>query len=143
MRGNLPDWRTLPACAKVARRSTRSPLEKRRTAGRIVSHATPTTSELERLVDLSLDMLCVTTLSSRFLVVNPAWTLTLGWSEEELRACRVIDLVHPDDRERALAAATRLAEPGTELQDFEMRVRHKDGSHPRVLSDSPHRREGA
>src|SRR4051794_34868491 len=81
-------------------------------------------------------MLCVTTLSSRFLVVNPAWTLTLGWCEEELRGRRVIELVHPDDRERAHAAAARLTEPGTELHDFDMRVRHKDGSYRWILWSS-------
>src|SRR4051812_11648688 len=101
-----------------------------------MSHATSTRAEFQRLVDLSLDMLSVTTLSSRFLVVNPAWTLTLGWSEEELRGRRVIELVHPEDRERALAAADRLAEPGTELQDFEIRVRHKDGSYRWILWSS-------
>src|SRR3954452_16171511 len=110
MRGNLPDWRRPPACAKVARRSTRSPSKSAGLRGEIVSHTTATTSELERLVDLSLDMLCVTTLSSRFLLVNPAWTLTLGWTERELRGRRVIELVHPDDRERALAESIRLTE---------------------------------
>ena len=94
-----------------------------------MSNATATTSELERLVDLSLDMLCVTTLSGRFLVVNPAWTLTLGWCEQELPGRRALDLVHPDDRERMLAEGARLTEPGTEVHDFEVRVRHKDGSY--------------
>jgi PAS domain S-box-containing protein len=94
-----------------------------------MSHATATTSEFERLVDLSVDMLCVTTLSSRFLVLNPAWTLTLGWSEEELRGRRVFDLVHPDDRERAMAEGERLREPGAEAHDFEMRMQHRDGSY--------------
>jgi PAS domain S-box-containing protein len=101
-----------------------------------MSHATSTRAEFERLVDLSLDMLCVTTLSSRFLVVNPAWTLTLGWSEEELRDRRFIDLVHPEDRERSLAEAARAAQPGTEVQDFEVRVRHRDGSYRWILWSS-------
>src|SRR3954454_285178 len=87
-----------------------------------------TTSEFERLVDLSVDMLCVLSLSSRFLVVNPAWTLTLGWSEEELRGRRAFDLIHPDDRERALLEGARLRERGAEAHDFEVRCMHKDGS---------------
>src|SRR3954454_18900447 len=94
-----------------------------------MSHATSTRAEFELLVDLSLDMLCVTTLSSRFLVVNPAWTLTLGWGEEELRGRRVVDLIHPDDRERAFTVSAGVTEPGTEVQDFEARVRHRDGSY--------------
>jgi PAS domain S-box-containing protein len=88
-----------------------------------------TATEFERLVDLSVDMLCVTTLSSRFLMLNPAWTLTLGWHEEELRGQRAFDLVHPDDQARTLEAAARLKERGGEVYDFEMRVRHRDGSY--------------
>src|SRR3954470_107902 len=103
---------------------------------RAMSHATATTSELERLVDLSVDMLCVTTLSSRFLVVNPSWTLTLGWSEEELRGRRVSDLVHPGDSERALAEAARLREPGTEIHDLELRLQHRDGSYRWIMWSS-------
>src|SRR5690349_5643813 len=87
-----------------------------------------TTSELERLVDLSVDMLCVMSLSSRFLVVNPAWTLTLGWSEQELRGRRAFGLVHPEDRERALVEGARLREPGAEVHDLELRFLHKDGT---------------
>lgn len=84
---------------------------------------------LERLVDLSVDMLCVATMSGRFLVVNPAWCLTLGYGEEELRGGRAIELVHPEDRERTLAEASRLAVPGVEVVDFENRLMHRDGSH--------------
>ena len=97
-------------------------------AGWDVTGERATTSELERLVDLSVDMLCVLSLSSRFLVVNPAWTLTLGWSENELRARRAFDLFHPDDRERVLIEGARLRERGAELHDFEVRCMHKDGS---------------
>src|SRR3954464_13849698 len=97
-------------------------------AGRDLTRERATTSELERLVDLSVDMLAVMSLSSRFLVVNPAWTLTLGWSEDELRGRRAFELIHPDDRERALLEGARLREPGAEVHDFEARCMHKDGS---------------
>jgi PAS domain S-box-containing protein len=97
-------------------------------AGWDLTRERATTSELERLVDLSVDMLCVMSLSSRFLVVNPAWTLTLGWPEAELRGRRAFELIHPDDRERALLQGARLREPGAEVHDFEVRCRHRDGS---------------
>jgi PAS domain S-box-containing protein len=86
------------------------------------------TPELERLVDMSVDMLCVATTSGFFLVLNPAWSVTLGWSESELRGRRAIDLIHPGDRASALAEARRLAAPGAEIQDFEARFLHADGS---------------
>ncbi len=92
--------------------------------------ATARSSELERLVDLSLDMLCVATMSGRFLVVNPAWCLTLGYDEDELIGrCSCFELVHPDDRERTLAEASRLTVPGVEVVNFENRFLHRDGSH--------------
>lgn len=94
-----------------------------------MSNATATSAEFERLVDLSVDMLCVTTLSSRFLVLNPAWTLTLGWGEDELRGRRASELVHPADQRRTRSEAARLREPGAEVHDLEIRVRHKDGSY--------------
>src|SRR3954452_9884501 len=94
-----------------------------------MTQASATTSEFERLLDLSVDMLCMTTLSGRFLVLNPAWTLTLGWSEEELRGRRVLDLVHPDDRDRNAAEAARFTRPGAEVRDVGARVRHKGGSY--------------
>jgi PAS domain S-box-containing protein len=86
-------------------------------------------SELERLVDLSVDMLCVCTLSGRFLVVNPACCLTLGYEERELVGRSGISLVHPDDRARTAAEAERLKVPGLEIVNFENRFLHRDGSH--------------
>jgi PAS domain S-box-containing protein len=94
-----------------------------REARRLASSA-----ELERLVDLSVDMLGVATMSGRILVVNPAWSLTLGWAEEELRGRKALDFVHPDDRAHTLAEAARLAVPGTEIHDLELRMVHRDGS---------------
>jgi PAS domain S-box-containing protein len=101
-----------------------------------MSRATATTSEFERLVDLSVDMLCVTTLAGRFLILNPAWTLTLGWSEEELRGRSVLDFVHPDDAGNALAEAARLRERGAEVHDFELRLRRRDGSYRWIMWSS-------
>jgi PAS domain S-box-containing protein len=94
----------------------------------VAGRAGASSSELERLVDLSLDMLCVATIAGRFLVVNPAWTLTLGWSEAELRGGRTVELVHPDDRDETLAEVERLKQPGAEVRDFEARFLHRDGS---------------
>jgi PAS domain S-box-containing protein len=85
--------------------------------------------ELDRLVDLSVDMLGVATMSGEILAVNPAWSLTLGWSEDELRGRKALDFVHRDDRPRTLLKLGDLATPGTEIQDFEVRLRHRDGSY--------------
>ena len=44
-----------------------------------------------------MDMLCIVHLDGRFQRVNPAFQKVLGFSEEELLATRVFDLLHPDD----------------------------------------------
>ncbi len=41
--------------------------------------------------------------------------------------------VHPDDRERALAALRSCTEGGASSYEVEYRFRHKDGSYIRVL----------
>jgi PAS domain S-box-containing protein len=84
--------------------------------------------ELDRLVDLSIDMLGIATMSGRILAVNPAWSLTLGWSENELRGRKALEFVHPDDRERTLRQSAELATPGNEIHDLEIRLLHRDGS---------------
>ena len=86
------------------------------------------TPELERLVELSVDLLSVATLGGELVVVNPAWTRTLGWSEAELRGASVFELVHPEDRETAAELTRVLRRPGGEVRDLENRFLHKDGS---------------
>jgi PAS domain-containing protein len=65
--------------------------------------------ERDRLFRLSLDLLCIAGLDGRFKQVNPSWTRVLGWSEEDLLSHLVVDFMHPDDRERTLAARAGLA----------------------------------
>ena len=59
---------------------------------------------------------------------NPAWTTCLGWTVDELRAKRLLDLVHADDRPALEAAVAKLGE-GTETVAFETRSQHRDGSY--------------
>lgn len=75
---------------------------------------------------LSLDMMAITGLDGYFREVNPAWTRVLGWTEEELKARPVFDLLHPDDLEATQQARERLAE-GVPLLELENRYRCKDG----------------
>lgn len=62
--------------------------------------------------DLSADLLALAGLDGCLQSVNPAWTVLLGFSEEDLLGRRWIDLVHPDDRERVEAAAGSLVGGG-------------------------------
>ncbi len=78
--------------------------------------------------EMSLDHLCVTGFDGMFVRVNPAWTRTLGWTEDELLEMPTIDLVHPDDRAATLAARGRL-HVGTPMGPLVNRYRCKDGSY--------------
>jgi diguanylate cyclase (GGDEF)-like protein/PAS domain S-box-containing protein len=92
----------------------------------IVARRARADQRARRFFDLSHDMLCTSNLDGYFVEVNAAWA-RLGYAEEEIRSIPFIDLVHPEDRKRTEAEATKLFE-GVETVGFENRYRAKDGS---------------
>ena len=93
----------------------------------IVSAQARSDKRARRFFELSHDMLCTMDEEGRCREVNSAWTRHLGYSAEELRGTRLLDLTHPDDHERSLAEAMSLFKTGTSAV-LETRVRAKDGS---------------
>lgn len=85
-------------------------------------------SEADRLFALSIDMLCIAGFDGYFKKLNPAWSQTLGFSDEELTARPYLDFVHPEDRPATIAEATKLS-GGIDTIHFENRYRCKDGSY--------------
>jgi PAS domain S-box-containing protein/putative nucleotidyltransferase with HDIG domain len=83
---------------------------------------------IRRLFMLAAEMLCVADVEGRFLKVNPAWELTLGYDSVELEGTSLLDLVHPEDVEPTAQAMNRLAchEPVLGLVN---RCRHKNGEY--------------
>jgi PAS domain S-box-containing protein len=88
--------------------------------------------DLAGFFDLSIDMLCIALFSGRFERLNPAWERTLGFTVEELRSRPMIELVHPEDRERTLEQ-NRLVREGGQARSFENRYLCKDGSYKWLL----------
>lgn len=86
------------------------------------------TRDRNQLWNLSSDIMLRCQVDGIILLVNPAWSDTLGWSEEELIGRSIFDLVHPDDLEHTQAGAKESA-AGKALQRFENRYRCKDGSY--------------
>jgi PAS domain S-box-containing protein len=82
---------------------------------------------LDRMFNLSLDMLSVVGFDGAFKRVNSAFERVLGYTEAEILSRPYMSFVHPDDIERTLQAGARLA-AGEDISFFENRYRCHDGT---------------
>jgi len=85
-------------------------------------------TNLNRFFNLSLDLFCIANQEGYFKRINPQFEQVLGYSLEELQNIPIIELVHPDDRDRSLAAVQKLSH-GFPLVNFENRYRCQNGSY--------------
>jgi PAS domain S-box-containing protein len=85
-------------------------------------------AELDRLFNLSSDLIAVADFGGRFLRVNPAVKQILDYTAEEIQARPYLEFVHPDDREKTVAQAARLRR-GEQVMSFENRCVRRDGSY--------------
>lgn len=97
-------------------------------SGEDVTERKQAEEERDRMFNMSIDMLCVAGFDGYFKQLNPAWTKTLGWSEEELKAKPWIEFVHPNDRLVTIEDARSLSAGGID-DNFENRYLAKDGSY--------------
>ncbi len=81
-----------------------------------------------RTWDLSPDLLGALNSNARFETSNPAWKTLLGWTEEEVAATPIWDLLHPDDLERT-RVGFNLTQKNQPAIRFPNRYRCKDGSY--------------
>jgi PAS domain S-box-containing protein len=86
----------------------------------------------DKVFQYSIDMLCVAGFDGYFKVLSPAWTNTLGWSNEELMSRPWVDFVHPDDVKGTEESKTTLIN-GVSVYQFENRYRTKSGEY-KILS---------
>jgi PAS domain S-box-containing protein len=88
--------------------------------------------ERDRFFNVTRDMLCVAGFDGFFKRVNPAWEKALGFTSKEMITKPFVDFVHPDDREKTIAAMSDLTR-GQEIISFENRYRCKDGTYRWLL----------
>lgn len=84
--------------------------------------------KLEKLFNLSLDMICIAGTDGYFKKINPAFTLTLGWTKEELLAKPFFEFIHPDDVSSTFKEIEKLSH-GEKTIDFENRFITKNGDY--------------
>lgn len=82
--------------------------------------------ELSKVHDLLLDVVCVVDADGRFVALSAACEQVFGYQPAELIGTPMLDLVHPDDRDRTLQAASGVM-GGNPLRNFENRYVRKDG----------------
>jgi PAS domain S-box-containing protein len=91
-------------------------------------HQRRQTDTVDRLFDLSLDMLGTASESGTFTRLNPAWERTLGWTTQELMSDPYISVVHPDDVAATQSYASHAAPDATAVP-LENRYRTRDGDY--------------
>jgi PAS domain S-box-containing protein len=57
--------------------------------------------EFEKMFMVSKDLVGLADSEGKFVRINPAFSVVLGWSEEEIRSRSILHFVHPDDYPRA------------------------------------------
>ena len=82
---------------------------------------------VDRIFQLSPDLIVVAGLDGRFRRVNPAFESSLGYAEEDLVGRSVLDTAHPDDRDLSRRALESLMR-GAEVAELEARLIASDGS---------------
>jgi PAS domain S-box-containing protein len=83
-------------------------------------------NELEHVFNFAPDILCKAGKDGFFKKINPAASKLLGYSEEELLSRKIIEFVHPEDREKTRKRQLYLYE-GKSYKHFENRYISKNG----------------
>jgi PAS domain S-box-containing protein len=86
-------------------------------------------SDLAEFFELSPQLLMVMSTDGVVENLNDAWNEVLGWTVSNLYASSLMDLVHPDDRDRSIVEMEKLNGHDVGVRGFENRVRANDGTY--------------
>lgn len=87
--------------------------------------------KLEKLFNLSVDLICLVGSDGYLRKVNPSFISTLGWSMEELINKPIFDFVHPDDIAHTVNSLEKLR-GGEKTVGFETRCKAKNGEYLKI-----------
>ncbi len=82
----------------------------------------------ERLWTHARALMLTASFDGTIVAANPAWTTILGWPVDQIVGRSLFDLLHPDDRERTLAAVGEMG-GGAQMPKFENRYRTAGGDY--------------
>ena len=75
------------------------------------------------------DLFCLADLKGEVIQVGQSWKQVLSWNEKEVVGKHLLDLIHPDDRERVGTKLQKLVLEGESFSNFEARCLAKKGHH--------------
>ena len=78
------------------------------------------------LIEETSDIIHIVSPDGKFLYVNKAWRRTFGYSDDEIASMSQMDLLHPDEREKATREIRQVME-GQSVSDIETRFVTKNG----------------
>lgn len=85
-------------------------------------------AQIERLFNLSNDLICVAGMDGFFKRVNPSFTKQLGWDEPTLLMRSFFEMIHPDDLEKSQLEIEKLGR-GEPSIEFSHRFRCQNGEY--------------
>lgn len=86
-----------------------------------------TAAEYRLLIENSTDLIAHCDAQGRYVSISPSYCEMIGWTAEEVIGRRVVDLLHPDDRQPATEALATLFSGGVLPDVVEVRKLHRDG----------------
>lgn len=87
---------------------------------------------LGKYIDLLVDAVCVVDKDGHFLYVSPSAEQIFGYSQAEMMGMQMLDLVHPEDRDRTLKTVEQIV-AGEPEPHFENRYQRKTGETVHIM----------
>lgn len=89
-------------------------------------------ARLAHVLDMLVDAVCIVDKAGHFVYASAACERIFGYAPEEMIGRQMLEMIHPDDRVRTVAAAEKIMD-GTANPHFENRYVRKDGGIAHIM----------